>query len=212
MKGMIGLSVHKEQEIEDVHSHSNKVQLFAKIMEKKGDDQWLLEAVDKKSRYLIRIDDDAIFDEGISTDLIDGNVVIINAVENEEGDQTHRAVEVIANDQDHVIKVDKRETISAYLGIFPDGLLDMEQQNITIAKDKTVAVSLKQEKGQRWIYNRVEDELRLLSYHEEDEEGYGRQHWGFVVGHEGECAVHFTCLNERDEVIRDITFHITTHE
>ncbi len=212
IKGVLGLSVHKEQEIEYAHSDSNKVQLIAKIIEKKGEHQWLLETVDKKRQYLILIDGTATFDEGISTDLIDGNVVIINAVENDEGNQTHRATEVIANNQDLVIKVDERETISGYLGIFPDGLLNMEQQSITIAKDKTVAISLKQDKGQRWIYDRVEDELRLLSYHEEDEEGYRRQHWGFVVGHEGECTVHFTCVNETDDVMRDMTFHITTHE
>lgn len=209
MKGVLDLSQHKEQELECEHADNPEIYIIAKVIEKKDDVSWLLETVDKERQYLIRIDDEAVFEEGISTALADGNVVMMHAVEHEENHEVYTATKVMANEQDHRIKIDERETISGYLGIFPDGLLDMEEHSITIAKNKTVAITLKQDKGQRWVYDRVKDHLRLLSYHEEDEEGYKRQHWGFAVEHEGECMVHFTSMNEQDDQMDEIFFRIT---
>lgn len=201
---------YHEHEVAGGVSKDKSIQIMAKLLQELDPNKWLLKSLDKKQEFLVFIDDEVVYEEDISRELVEGNIVMINA--REEDKETYRVLEILANDRDAVMKLDPRETISSYLGVFPHRLLDDEEVTAHVAKESIVAIALEGSKNNRWTYETEDEGLRLLSHHVEVNGEQVMEYWGFVANHEDQGELYFVLMDEGDHIQKEKNYTVIINE
>ena len=120
---------------------------IGKVIEIKNDYQFVVEALDKKDYIIVDITKEVIFEDKISKEFLLGNIVIFETISSYRGGDyplQYNVTKIIANEKDEVISIDIRETVSGYLGVFPEVVLDINNRIAKVKENGIVAIILKE--------------------------------------------------------------------
>ncbi|GMQ58547.1 hypothetical protein AN1V17_29420 [Vallitalea sediminicola] len=183
---------------------------IGKIIEIKNDDEFVVETLDQKNYIIVDITKDVVFDDGISKDFLLGNIVMfetINSLTVTDYPLQHNVTKIIANDKDEVISIDSRETLSGYLGVFPDVVLDIDNRETTVHEKNIVAVTL-QETDASYEYEKETESVILISESLQQQE-YGKEHyWAFAAIDKGVTVIAFNIVDNEKTNDEKINFII----
>jgi dihydroxyacetone kinase-like predicted kinase len=170
---------------------NNRATFIGKIIEIKNDNEFVVETLDKKNYIIVDITKDVVFEGGASKDFLLGNIVMFETIKSlmvTDYPLQHNVTRIIANNKDEVISIDIRETLSGYLGVFPDVVLDIDNREITVSEKDIVAISLK-EIDTSYEYDKESELLMLIS--ESQKRDYKEHYWAFLAIDKGVAKIDF---------------------
>lgn len=198
------------QRIKD--ANSQKFIYTGKIINIK-DNQIVINIISSKKIINIKQIDKIIFDDNISHDFVLGNIIMFETRSsltiNEEDELLDLIItKVIANETDKIIKLDKRETISSRIGVFPNVILEEEKQ-ITVKKDNIIAIVITSPNECSWEYIIDNENIRLISksYGNDISDNEEEQYLAFVANNIGESELILQQI-EDNKIIRELVYKI----
>ncbi|GKX30247.1 hypothetical protein SH1V18_27270 [Vallitalea longa] len=193
-----------------LEGNNKRNNFMGKIIEIKNEKEFVVETLDKNNYIIVDITEDVIFEEGISKEFQLGNIIMFETIKSltvSEYPVQYNVTKILVNEQDKEISIDDRETISGFLGVFPDKVLDRNNKEVTVKSKDTIAVVLN-EYDINYEYEK-DDKLILVSEAKEAQDDYTKHYWGFSVnGEEGKSKLEFSLINKEDEIQEKIYFSI----
>ncbi|MCT4686189.1 hypothetical protein [Vallitalea sp.] len=189
---------------------NNRSTFIGKIVEIKNDDQFVVETLDKKNYIIVDITEDVIFESGLSKDFLLGNIVIFETIKSfrvTDYPLQHNVIKIIANNKDEVISVDIRETLSGYLGVFPDVVLDINNRETMVKEKSIIAITLK-ETYTNYEYEKETESVMLISESKQQQEQYKEHYWAFVALDKGITEIAFNIIDSKKTNYEKINFII----
>lgn len=183
---------------------------IGKIIEIKNDDEFVVETLDKKNYIIVDITKDVVFEDGIAKDFLLGNIVMfetINSLTVTDYPLQHNVTKIIANDKDEVISIDNRETLSGYLGVFPDVVMDIDNRETTVHEKNIVAVTL-QETDASYEYEKETESVILVSESQQQQEYCKEHYWAFAAIDKGITEITFNVVDNEKANDEKINFII----
>ncbi|WP_113672908.1 hypothetical protein [Vallitalea guaymasensis] len=193
--------------LEDSNSRST---FIGKIIEIKNDDEFVVETLDKKNYIIVDITEDVMFEDGVSRDFLIGNIVMFETIKSfrvTDYPLQHNVIRIIANDKDEIISVDSRETLSGYLGVFPDVVLDIDNRETTV-KEKNIVAIILQETDASYEYEKETESVILISESKQQQEQYIEHYWAFAAIDKGVSEIAFNILDSEKTHDEKINFII----
>lgn len=198
---------------EDIIKDNKEKSIYTgKIIEIKDTNEIIIKMISNDKIINIILTDKVTFDEGIPHEFELGNIIMFEARDLFRTNEDNELIDiekVIANEKDALITLDKRESISSILGVFPDVILDEMHTQTTVKKDSIIAIIVSRHKKGSWEYVIDNENIRLINESIDDDstDDYEKNYLAFIADNIGESEVVLKHTQD-NKVVEEIVFNI----